>query len=492
VVADLSWQSVEPVPEMNGDVTALLATIEDLRRIWEASLLRATPAEVEEARKRSLRRHAIETGIIERLYDLDWGVTEALVAEGLTLEVAEREGGLSDDTLAIIRDQYSALDYLAEACRGGVDLSLHLIRELHDLLTRHQETYEATNQFGRIVRAPLLHGDWKKLPNWATREDGSRIHFAPPEQVQSEMDRLVEEHHQAAHVHPIVRAAWLHHRFILIHPFADGNGRVARALTTLEMLQTRYAPLVVDRRQRAEYIATLDRANAGDLRPLVRFVARLEGIALRSELIRPVEPVPAGTGALDVVRAHAERLRATIRGRDEGIAADTQALAAGLHGRLGDFLRTSRDQFRAAFRSVDPLADATVMQAAPGDDRATWWRAQIVRTANAVDFYTNLRDGTWWTLLRLTVFGQTLRYVAVIQKVGRGEVGVLAATVFAELVEPHGDDESVRPTPVLTATPDDSLTLLYTESVDGRWPDMHDFVDRTLAAAIDTFSRSLG
>jgi hypothetical protein len=57
---------------------------------------------------------------------------------------------------------------------------------------------------------------------------------------------------------------------------------------------------------------------------------------------------------------------------------------------------------------------------------------------------------------------------------------------------PHGDDETAQPTSLLTATTDDSVTLLYTESVEERWPDLRDFVDRTLAAAIDAFSRSLG
>jgi hypothetical protein len=46
-----------------------------------------------------LRRHAIETGIIERLYDVDWGVTRALIAEGLSAEVAAREGGIDEGVL---------------------------------------------------------------------------------------------------------------------------------------------------------------------------------------------------------------------------------------------------------------------------------------------------------------------------------------------------------------------------------------------------------
>src|SRR5262249_32684259 len=319
-----------------------------------------------------------------------------------------------------------------------------------------------------------------------------RVAFAPPEQVQSEMELLLAAYKETESEHPIIRAAWLHHRFISIHPFADGNGRVARALTLLALLQSHYAPLVVDRRQRADYIEVLEKANAGDLRPLIRFFARLEGIALRSELIRPVEAVPVGTGAVDVARAYADRLRVLVQSRNEEQGRQTAALAAELHARLGEYMRGVRDQFREAFRSVDPAAEAAVYQAAPGDERAWWWRAQLIRTANSVDFYSNLREGSWWTHLRLTVFDQTLRYVFALQKVGRGETGVLAATMFAESVESHAETESARPTPLLSPTPDDSVTLVYTDSADTRWPEVSELADRTLAAAIATFSNGLG
>ncbi|GIE76192.1 hypothetical protein Aph02nite_21420 [Actinoplanes philippinensis] len=492
MAAKFSWRSVDPVPELNGDVAALLATIDDLRRVWEETLSLATSEEIQEARKRSLRRHAIETGIIERLYDLDWGVTEALVAEGLTLNAAEREGGITEDTLAVIRDQYSALDYLAEACRGGVDLSLHFIRELHVLITRHQMTYEAQDQFGRIVHKALSHGSWKTHKNQAVTAEGDIVEFAPPEHVQSAMEMLLVEYGKSSSTHPIIRAAWLHHQFTSIHPFSDGNGRVARALTLLVLLQARYAPLVVDRRQRVDYIATLENASAGDLRPLVRLFARLEGIALRSELIRPVEVMPVGSGAVDVARAYADRLRVLVQGRGEEQKEQTATLGADLHAKTGEYVRSVRDQFREAFRAVDPAADAVVFQAAPGEERAGWWRTQIIRTANAVDFYSNLREGCWWTQLRLTVFNQTLRYVVAIQKVGRGETGVLAVTAFAESVENLGENDVSRPTSLLNPTPDDSVTLVYTDVADNRWPEVLDLADRSLAAAIASFSNGLG
>ena len=93
------------------------------------------------------------------------------------------------------------------------------------------------------------------------------------------MERLVEWHNGMGDAHPIVSAARLHHRFVQIHPFQDGSGRVARALTLLSLGKRHYPPLVVDRNSRDSYLNALDIANRGDLTHLGRLFARL---AMRS------------------------------------------------------------------------------------------------------------------------------------------------------------------------------------------------------------------
>jgi len=131
---------------------------------------------------------------------------------------------------------------------------------------------------GRAFEAELREGTWKAHPNHVLRRDNTLLEHCPPEQVASETDRLVEMWGRLdeTDVHPLVKAGWLHHRFVQIHPFADGNGRVARALTLLVVEKHRYAPLVVDRHHRTRYLEALDRANEGDLRDLVALFARLE------------------------------------------------------------------------------------------------------------------------------------------------------------------------------------------------------------------------
>jgi hypothetical protein len=90
------------------------------------------------------------------------------------------------------------------------------------------------------------------------------------------MDQLVVWHreHTKNRVSPEVEAAWLHHRFVQIHPFQDGNGRVARTLATLVFLRAGWFPLVLTQANRKEYIAALEAADSGDLMCLVELFSK--------------------------------------------------------------------------------------------------------------------------------------------------------------------------------------------------------------------------
>jgi hypothetical protein len=264
---------------------------------------------------------------------------------------------------------------------------------------------------------------------------------------------------------------------------------VARVLTLLTLLRHHYAPLVVARHHRAKYLETLAAANEGDLRPLVRLFARLEGVALRSELIRPTETMPQAASVVDVARAYADRLLALRQGADAEKRAKVTALAFEVHTRLGQHLGAIGSKLRETFQAVDATATAGVISAAPGEDRGHYWRTQLISTANAVDFFANLSDGCWWTRMKLTVLGQELRYVAAVQKVGRGETGVLAVTVFAELPP---TDRNARPVQLLDPTSDDAVTLVHTDTADGRWLEVAELVDRTLTGAVSGLANALG
>ncbi len=233
-----------------------------------------------EFNERLKREWAIETGLIERVYTLRQGITEVLIEHGLREEfipssATDRDPGLVVD---MIQDHAAAVDGLFDFVKRERQLSTSYVKELHAVLLAHQETASARNTFGRRVEMPLVKGEYKSRPNNPVRPDGLIHEYCPPEQVASEMDRLLEMHleHGESGVPPDVEAAWLHHRFTQIHPFQDGNGRVARALATLVMIRAGWFPLVVRDAGRAEYIATLEAADSSDLGSLVKLFADLQ------------------------------------------------------------------------------------------------------------------------------------------------------------------------------------------------------------------------
>ena len=225
------------------------------------------------------REWAIETGLIERLYTFSEEVTKNLVQKGIVAKfIPTNEQQDSKLVELIIKDQKSALDDLFEFVAREREFSTSYIKELHSLITRHQETYAARDQFGRPIEVRLRRGEYKSLPNNPTLPNGVVHQYCPPEHVASEMDRMCDLHrrHIEAEVAPEVEAAWLHHRFSSIHPFQDGNGRVSRAIASLVFIQKDWFPLVVRDRDRTRYIDALESADVGQLKLLVDFFGELQ------------------------------------------------------------------------------------------------------------------------------------------------------------------------------------------------------------------------
>jgi fido (protein-threonine AMPylation protein) len=74
---------------------------------------------------------------------------------------------------------------------------------------------------------------------------------------------------------PIMAAARVSHRFVVIHPYADGNGRVSRLLMNLVLLNTHLpVPLKADSDGRHKYIQAIRRADNGNLEPMACLIAR--------------------------------------------------------------------------------------------------------------------------------------------------------------------------------------------------------------------------
>ena len=281
------WQ---PIADLPADWRALCRPdLHDVHGRWTAARARlAAPDRVRQVQERLMTVWAIETGIIERLYSVDRGVTIALAEAGLdAMEQFRADGRLTTEARLLIEDQRAALEMVMDLVGGRRALTSSYIRELHRGLTEHQDTRDAIDAQGRRFAAPLLKGAWKRLPNNPIRPDGRVHEYCPPEFVQDEMDRLLAWHaqHNAQGACVEVEAAWLHHRFAQIHPFEDGNGRVARALTAAVFLRSDYLVLVIrDEEHRDPYLDALEAADDGHLKPLVDLLADIQAADLGDAL----------------------------------------------------------------------------------------------------------------------------------------------------------------------------------------------------------------
>ena len=233
--------------------------------------------------ERVAREWAIETGQIEGLYQFDRGLTIELIEHGITLSriPASASQMSPEQVMAILSDHQSTLEGLFAFVKGERALSKSYIHEVHQALLRNQKVYRVfaavTHEYFEKV---LVSGRYKDQPNSPTRPDGSILDFCPPEHVEAEMDQLMRLHreHEAEGVPVEIQAAWLHHAFTHIHPYPDGNGRVARALATLVLIKGGLMPLVVPTTEKQlVYIPALERADDHDYSSLVRAIRLWQG-----------------------------------------------------------------------------------------------------------------------------------------------------------------------------------------------------------------------
>ena len=477
------WRPIEPLDQgiaeyLRGD----LAALDVLHRSWQAFADSLHEADRHSLRRRTLRRHAIETGIIERLYQIDWGVAKTLVAQGLTREAIARSGGeLSPGVLPMLQAQMEGLNMVTEYVGADYPLTTSFIKELHALITRTQEFYDATDALGRSFQTKLTHGAFKTLPNNVLLPDGSLLAFAPPEQVAGEMERLIDWYNGMADIHPVVSAAWLHHRFVQIHPFQDGNGRVARALTLLSMGRHRYPPIVVDRESRERYIEALDNANLGDLTPLGRLFTKLAMRSIRRELEEPI-PGPLPQTARETARAFAQRLERKQHEEAEQKELAVHIRAAQLHGRISAWCRENGAYLREEFIEKKLTVSAWTTDVTPADSRTKWWRNQIIETAKRADHFADLSSDTWWIMLGVRVDGYQMRFVTSIHHVGSRRTGVMAVTSFADIR--IRDDETSTHEDTFVETSWDAFTFTHDEEVEDRAGELYEWLDQSLTVAL--------
>ena len=423
------WKPAEDLPEDWQEMAS--GELESLASIWIEQSSRIDTSEALKRFNERLRRQwAIETGIIENLYSIDRGTTVLLIEKGIEASLIPHGATdkPTDFVVSIVKDQEEALEGLFDFVSGKRDLSTSYVKQLHQVFTKHQDRVTAINGLGRMTQVTLMRGEWKKLPNNPTRPDGEMHEYCPPEQVSSEMDRLIEMHrrHVIERIPPEIEAAWLHHRFTQIHPFQDGNGRIARALASLIFIREKWFPLVIDRDLRADYISALEKADKGKLKDLVDHFVRIQKKAFIRALSISEDVLKYRKDLIQVIDAAKDRLkeRAELRAAemDEAIK---------LSRTLEDI---AWEKFQSVANELNLQLSGVVKKYSANSDRSGsandyWFKIQIVEIAKNFEYYADTRTHRSWVRLKVKEERQAELVIA-FHALGVEFLGIMAASAF--------------------------------------------------------------
>jgi Fic family protein len=148
------------------------------------------------------------------------------------------------------------------------------VRGLNQIILKESFWKAAETPDGQPTRKEIIPGEYKTSPNNVRLPNGDIFFFASVEDTPPRMAALMDwlrQELQAPTLHPVALAAKLHHEFVLIHPFGDGNGRVARLLVNYVLMRHGYLPLIVRTEDKANYLTALQLADAGELNALIAY-----------------------------------------------------------------------------------------------------------------------------------------------------------------------------------------------------------------------------
>lgn len=200
---------------------------------------------------------------------LTYGETKTFLLHGITAE-----GKTLKDHLDI-KGHNEAILLLNDVLKEERPLTESFIRELHKIILHEPYDRPALTPDGLPTTKRINIGQYKTSPNHVKTATGEMFYFATPEETPAKMHDLMNWYSSESakgELHPLIISAEFHYRFIVIHPFDDGNGRMARILMNLILMKFGYPPVIIKTQEKKDYYRALRSADGGDIAYFVKYI----------------------------------------------------------------------------------------------------------------------------------------------------------------------------------------------------------------------------
>lgn len=195
-----------------------MTEIAEIKAVVERS--KVLPLNEAQLRRQAILRMAHTSTSIEgnRLAQFEVGK----VLEGKAVSAPQKD-------ILEVENYYKALKLLDEMSKSKSPISVEDVLKLHQTVIDGLVEKEKVGKFRK--------GDVYVVDDLGGGKEMVRFKAPPAGKVSKMIEELLSwlKHSRNEAIHPIIRAAILHLQFVTIHPFTDGNGRVARLLTQLQL-----------------------------------------------------------------------------------------------------------------------------------------------------------------------------------------------------------------------------------------------------------------
>lgn len=172
-----------------------------------------------------------------------------------------------DDTREILNNTYEVNKIKSKNKKREINETINhqnAFKYIFNILDNEKDIITIIKNLHKIIGNNIIDnaGNYKTKENYLINSEGKEINFTLPKDVNKRMLEFKEKYYNEWNSLTVYeRAVLLHMAIINIHPFSDGNGRVARLMLNYELIKNNYPPVLINEAQKLSYYSVIEEIN---------------------------------------------------------------------------------------------------------------------------------------------------------------------------------------------------------------------------------------